>query len=562
MEKFFMRLKIGKKLRVAFLVILMVFSLTVGLAIAAIVRINSLMETFYTGPYTNTQAQLVVRKDLQYIGKCVLWAMTSDDLTFTNEKLTEAEEGVVRIKDSIETLKKTFQNQQLVTQLETQMNDVLTYHDQMSELTAVNNNDEAMLIYNAEYSEAVTNAENTALEISNYADIGAEQNYHEAEINGMYCIGIMIGLAIFGFGVCIFMGILITRVLRKPIEELEVAAEKIAKGELDIEISYESEDELGNLADSFRRACTLMNHVIIDAGNLLEEMSKGNFNVHTRVEKEYVGEFVKLLMGMRNLNRALDKTLRQINQTSDQVALGSTQLAENAQALAEGATEQAGAIQELTATIENVTSISQDSAKASEESYEKVHKAEVNANKSQEDLAELTEAMGRISETSKEIQNIIGSIEDIASQTNLLSLNASIEAARAGEAGRGFAVVADQIGKLASDSAQSAVDTKALIEKSLEEIDNGNHITEKTVEAIQGILASMREFATTAKDSSEAAYRQAEMLNQIEQGVEQISHVVQSNSASAEETSATSEELSAQSESLREMVGQFTLREE
>ena len=163
--------------------------------------------------------------------------------------------------------------------------------------------------------------------------------------------------------------------------------------------------------------------------------------------------------------------------------------------------------------------------------------------------------------TSQEIQNIIGSIEEIASQTNLLSLNASIEAARAGEAGKGFAVVADQIGKLAGDSAQAAVNTRDLIEKSLQEIENGNQITEKTVAALNKILESMNDFANAAKGASESSTEQADMLKQIEQGIEQISSVVQSNSAAAEETSATSQELSAQSEGLKNLVGRFKLAE-
>ena len=169
--------------------------------------------------------------------------------------------------------------------------------------------------------------------------------------------------------------------------------------------------------------------------------------------------------------------------------------------------------------------------------------------------------MERISSTSMEIQNIIGSIEDIASQTNLLSLNASIEAARAGEAGKGFAVVADQIGKLAGDSAKAAVNTRDLIEKSLQEIENGNQITEKTVAALNEILEAMNSFEDVAKTSSTNSSEQADMLKQIEQGIEQISGVIQSNSASAEETSATSQELSTQSEGLKNLVGRFKLAE-
>ena len=179
--------------------------------------------------------------------------------------------------------------------------------------------------------------------------------------------------------------------------------------------------------------------------------------------------------------------------------------------------------------------------------------------KHEEELNSLTEAMDMINQTSIEIEKIIGSIEKIASQTNLLALNASIEAARAGEAGRGFAVVADQIGQLAADSARSAVSTRALIVKSMEEISHGTQITEKTVTAIHSIISSMKEFAESTRMASEASQNQAAMFKQIEMGIEQISKVVENNSAAAQETSATSQELSAQAEGLKEETDRFQL---
>ena len=170
--------------------------------------------------------------------------------------------------------------------------------------------------------------------------------------------------------------------------------------------------------------------------------------------------------------------------------------------------------------------------------------------------------MNQINQTSSEVANIISEIEDIASQTNLLSLNASIEAARAGEAGKGFAVVADQIGKLASDSASSAANTRQLIENSLREIEIGNEITEKTTKSILTVIEGIQSLAESTRDISDQSMTQAEAMKQLENGIEQIAEVIQSNSAAAQETSATSEELSAQSDSLKELIGQFVLKAE
>ena len=174
-------------------------------------------------------------------------------------------------------------------------------------------------------------------------------------------------------------------------------------------------------------------------------------------------------------------------------------------------------------------------------------------------MQELQEEMGRIKEISGEIEAIIITIEEIASQTSLLSLNASIEAARAGEAGKGFAVVADQIGKLATDSAQAVVNTKELIGKTVEEIEKGNKITEETAKEFENIIDAMQSFAAMAKDVNENADNQAKALAQVEDGIEQISLVTQQNAAASEECSAISEELAARATELDNLVEKFVL---
>ena len=429
------------------------------------------------------------------------------------------------------------------------------------ELAKRNKNDEALALFNSDYNDATEKIQDILVDIGKVASAEAKSQYTSARVTGLVSIILMI---LIGAGTVAFSTVIrttITGIMLKPIQELESAAEKLKAGQLDVEINYESPDELGKLAGNFRQACKTLEVIVQDTSYLLGEMAEGNFNVSSNNPQIYIGNFRQQYESMSKLKHELSDTMTQINEASERVASGSGQLAGGAQALAEGATDQAGAVEELTATVESVSGIAESSAESASGAYQMVRTAVEQADQSREELQALTNAMERISSTSQEIQNIIGSIEEIASQTNLLSLNASIEAARAGEAGKGFAVVADQIGKLAGDSAQAAVNTRDLIEKSLQEIENGNQITEKTVAALNKILESMNDFANAVKGASESSTEQANMLKQIEQGIEQISSVVQSNSAAAEETSATSQELSAQSEGLKNLVGRFKLAE-
>jgi methyl-accepting chemotaxis protein len=253
-------------------------------------------------------------------------------------------------------------------------------------------------------------------------------------------------------------------------------------------------------------------------------------------------------------------TLLQIDDTSQRVDLGSAQLSESANALAQGALDQAGSVQQLTATISDMSNNAKETATRIDEAYKKGLFYKQKAESGREEVANLVKAMEAISKVSNEIKDIIGEIEDIASQTNLLSLNASIEAARAGDAGKGFAVVADQIGKLASDSAESAVRTRDLIQKALEEVDKGNETMVKTSETLQQVVEGIEFLSNVTKDASESSYAQVNTMDEIEKGIEQISTVVESNSSAAEETSSTGEELASQAASLKGLTQQFILR--
>lgn len=351
--------------------------------------------------------------------------------------------------------------------------------------------------------------------------------------------------------------------ISKPLQQISERLKTFAEGDLDSEFpEHDAKDEVAEMIETARKMADNLNVIISDSGKLLNEMADGNFAVATEHEERYTGKFNDLLVGIRNMNRKIDESLRQVEETAEQVSLGSGNMAEAAQSLAEGATEQAGAVEELQATIADITANVEHTAENLQKSHADARKYADDADHSREQMHAMVEAMQRISESSMKIENIISELEDIASQTNLLSLNASIEAARAGEAGKGFAVVADQIRKLAEQSAASAVSTRELIEGSIHDVEEGNKAVALVSETLDEVIKGINDIADTFKSLSENSQSQATAMEQAEQGVNQISEVVQSNSAMAQETSATSEELSAQAETLDNLVRQFTLREQ
>lgn len=361
--------------------------------------------------------------------------------------------------------------------------------------------------------------------------------------------------------ISIKIGRSIARQISNALNAVSERMKTFAKGDLSSDFpEFGIKDEVNDLALEIKTMAKNLSQIIYDINEDVGALADGNFMASLNDPGLFAGEFSGLKESIEHITEKFKATLLQIEEASDQVDAGAGQLAESATALAEGATDQAGAVQELTATVENVTIAAEDTAKQVGAAYEEGLVYRKQAERGSEEMNNLISAMERISEASKEVENIIGEIEDIASQTNLLSLNASIEAARAGEAGKGFAVVADQIGKLATDSAQSAAKTRELIHNALEEVEAGNTMTQSTKESLEEVINGIEFLSNASKQASDTAYTQADTMREIEKGIEQISSVVQSNSASAQETSATSEELAAQATSLKELIGQFVLR--
>ena len=343
-----------------------------------------------------------------------------------------------------------------------------------------------------------------------------------------------------------------------PIEKVAEQMGYLAKGDFSEPLDLtEDESEVGQMVAAISFMKNNISNMIAEISRILGEMSNGDYQ--TEITQEYVGEFVRIKESIIDIGEAMRETLHTLRDVSEQIDAGSEQLACAAQDLAEGSTTQATQVSEVAEAISRMSRSMESNAAAAEESVAIASNAGQVLVAGNEKMQELKTAIGEISKCSEEIGTIINAIEDIASQTNLLSLNAAIEAARAGEAGRGFAVVADQVKNLAEESAKAAGQTTELIQMTIDAVNKGIDIADATA-------ANMVEVMGGAQDATEKMGQIAAMLKEeaanmqvINETVSSVSSVVDNNSATSEETAAVSEEQKAQVETMVQMMARFKI---
>ncbi len=555
-------LRIGKKLLLTFLLIIILFCGTVVVAINGLQENAQKYSEFYNVGYQITNKVMSMRRGLQIIVKDLTFVTIEDDDEKSESYLKDLQKEMKLLEDNATWLFENFTgDSEQLDQFAEKISKAAELQEQVIEIADTDMKKAQDMLLN-EYQPLVEEAVNTLIKISEVAEQNADKDYENTVEMQKMLVAVQLGMAGGALVITLFLSTYLTRAITKPLRELERAADKIVGGDFDIAINYKSKDELGSLANTFKNMTIILETVIKDASRILSEMANGNFDVRTEAEERYVGSFQSLLTSIRKLNRDLSSTLGQINRSADQVASGSSQVSNGSQALSQGATQQAAAVEELATTIAGISNQVKDTAQNALEARDQSSSAGDEVEKCNNQMRDMMAAMEEITRTSDEIGKIIKTIEDIAFQTNILALNAAVEASRAGTAGKGFAVVADEVRNLASKSSIASQDTSELIESSIKAVARGTEIANSTAQSLVKVVKEVRTASAKVDMIADAAEEQASAVEQVTLGVSQISSVVQTNSSTAVESAAASQQLSSQAEVLKELVAKFILREE
>ena len=554
-------LKVSKKLTISYAIILTLLIMSCVVSIVDFIRLGGQIETFYDGPFTVNDSASVINSNFERMQKSVYRSISNTDSEIVKEAITDARNCAAIIQEELPVVKAHFLgDQQIIDRLDAALAKLAPMREHVLTLASENQKAEA-----ADYMEhnnilAIQEAQaelNSLIESGNKKGETLVSGLREKQAMAVFTVILLGGISV---AVSVVFGFYITRGITQPVKELEQAARAMARGEFSaVRVAYNSRDELGSLAGDIRSMVKTLTDVLQNETYILNEMAEGNFSVHSEKDEYYIGEFEQLMRSMKKISCGLSELLLQISRSADNVAAGSEQVSSGSQNLAQGTTEQAASVEELTGMMSEISDQAYRNSRDAQEASEKAQMVKENATESSRSMQEMVQAMAEISGKSDEIRKIVQTIEDFSFQTNILALNAAVEAARAGDRGKGFSVVANEVRSLANQSSAASKSTAALIQSSIQAVENGRKIANETDNALAEVVSGIDNVSELLFHITDASSKQFDANRQVTENINLISEVVQTNSATAEECAAASEELASQAQLLKELVSHFKL---
>lgn len=554
-------IKIRTRMLLSYAVIILLGLSASVSALIMMERISGNLTVFYDNNYAVTVKAWTAKREMQYARADILKAILETDDDDMQTALDQASAALANMRAAFPVIRERFKGDMaLMDEVDSILVKAIVYRDQVFDLVEAKRNEEAFALMKASYIPLLNQISDTLDKISGQAERNAKEKVDQGKQLQRIFMLVVIGIIVLNIILAASLAFHISNGIRRPVEEIRTAAEKLASGNLDVSIDYYAEDELGNLSDSIRSLIHIFQGIIGDMGYGLAALGSGDFTVDSKAEELYVGDFQKLKASMDEIIEKLSLMMVQISQSSDQIFAGSSQVSSGAQAVAGGATEQASAVEELAGSINEISAQVSENAQNARHGSELAETAGIKMIESNREMQELISAMGDISDKSGKIEKVLNIIEDIAFQTKILALNAAVEAAHAGKNGKGFAVVANEVRNLAQKSAEASKNTAALIAETIQAVNLGTKLADETANMLAEVVESVKQAVLAVDKISEASSEQAVSIAKVTQSVNQISDVVQNNSATAEESAAASEELSVQAHILSSLVSQFKLK--
>ncbi|ACD51366.1 methyl-accepting chemotaxis protein [Clostridium botulinum] len=558
-KKKFKNFSIRRKVRTSFSIILVFTLIFMIMSLVSLQFVSNKITKLYNEPFKAVDITWNMKVEFLKMQRDMYQALIENNEEGIKKNISSVNEQLKSLEGDIENLRNVYTDKNnLIDRFKNNMEYVQDEREEIYSLLLDNKDLEAYTLITGKYDEGIQNARENLIEIGETTNNNALTFVQEAEKTRNLIFILAVIILILMIGSIIMISRIIQSSLLEGINHVKKVSQDLSEGNLNIDNSYVSDDEMGEMSRDLNETIENLSSYVNDISRVIENIANENLNVETLIE--YKGNFKPIKDSLDNIIGSFNSIFKNIHQASDLVASSSEEIASTTQSLSDGAVEQSNAVEDLFSKFNEVLikiNKNTESTKKADEVFENTRRMVLDGNKKME---ELMISMNRIDEMSNEIEAIISTIEDIASQTNLLALNAAIEAARAGEAGKGFAVVAEEVKLLAEQSSKEVKHTNQIIQNSMKFVKNSNVLAKETLDALEDIVKNVDNTAELVKEIANSSQYQSEALGDMSVKVDKISEVIQMNSATAEETAAATQELASQAELLEQEISKFRLK--